>query len=217
MKTILFQGDSITDAGRYKQFPESMGSGYAIMAAGWIGSEYPGQYRCVNRGIGGNRIGDLYARIREDIINIKPDIVSFLIGVNDVWSDVADNMGTSKEKFELIYRLIIREIQKELPDTKIMLLGAYVLEGSGTCSDAQFPERWSFMRDGVAELAAVTEAIAAEFGLDYVPLQEAFDLALQQAPAEYWLSDGVHPTPAGHEIIKRQWLKGFDMLNARKK
>lgn len=69
----------------------------------------------------------------------------------------------------------------------------------------------------MAELAAVTEAIAAEFGLVYVPLQEAFDLALQQAPAEYWLSDGVHPTPAGHEIIKRQWLKGFDMLNARKK
>ena len=102
MKTILFQGDSITDAGRYRQFPESMGSGYASMAAGWVGFEYPGQFLCVNRGIGGNRIGDLYARIREDMINLKPDIISLLIGVNDVWSDVADNMGTSKEKFELI-------------------------------------------------------------------------------------------------------------------
>jgi len=213
MKTILFQGDSITDAGRYKQYPESMGSGYAAMAAGWIGCEYPGQYRWVNRGIGGNRIGDLYARIREDIINVRPDIVSFLIGVNDVWSDVADNMGTSKEKFGLIYRLMIREIQAELPDTKIILLGAYVLEGKGTCSNEEYPDRWPFMRDGVAEMAAETVRIASEFGLVYVPLQEAFDLALKQAPVEYWLSDGVHPTPAGHEIIKRQWLKAFHILS----
>ena len=73
------------------------------------------------------------------------------------------------------------------------------------------------MRDGVAELAAVTERLAGEFGLVYVPLQEAFDLALKQAPVEYWVSDGVHPTPAGHEIIKRQWLKAFDMLEPDKK
>lgn len=213
MKTILFQGDSITDAGRYKQYPDSMGNGYAVMAAGWIGCQYPGQYRCINRGIGGNRIGDLYARIREDLINLKPDIVSLLIGVNDVWSDVADNMGTSQEKFTLIYRLIIREILEELPDTKIILLGPYVLEGKGTCSNEEYPDRWPFMRDGVAERAAATKAVAEEFGLVYVPLQEAFDDALRLAPVECWLSDGVHPTPAGHEIIKKQWLKGFEKLN----
>ena len=213
MKTILFQGDSITAAGRYKQYPDSMGNGYAVMAAGWIGCQYPGQYRCINRGIGGNRIGDLYARIREDLINLKPDIVSLLIGVNDVWSDVADNMGTSKEKFTLIYRLIIREILEELPDTKIILLGPYVLEGKGTCSNEEYPDRWPFMRDGVAARAAAAKAVAEEFGLVYVPLQEVFDDALRLAPVECWLSDGVHPTPAGHEIIKRQWLKAFDMLN----
>ena len=82
MKTIVLQGDSITDANRNPQFPESSGNGYATMVKGWLGCEYPGQYHCYNRGIAGNRIGDLYARIREDIINLKPDIVSILIGVN---------------------------------------------------------------------------------------------------------------------------------------
>ena len=85
--------------------------------------------------------------------------------------------------------------------------------GKGTCSNEEYPDRWPFMRDGVAERAAATKAVAEEFGLVYVPLQEAFDDALRLAPVECWLSDGVHPTPAGHEIIKKQWLKAFDMLN----
>lgn len=212
MKTILFQGDSITDAGRYRPNPDSMGNGYACMAAGWIEHENPGQYRCLNRGIGGNRITDLYARIREDLINLKPDIVSILIGVNDVWSDVADNMGASAEKFERVYRWIIQEIRDELPNARILLLGPYVLEGKGTCNNEEFPHRWEFMRDGVAKMAQATKRIAEEFSVAYVSLQEAFDEALTKAPVEYWVVEGVHPTPAGYEVIKRQWLKGFAIL-----
>ncbi|MBE6957891.1 MAG: lysophospholipase [Ruminococcaceae bacterium] len=212
MKTILFQGDSITDAGRYRANPDSMGNGYAGMAAGWIEYENPGKYHCLNRGIGGNRIGDLYARIREDLINLKPDIVSILIGVNDVWSDVSDAMGSSPEKFQRVYSWIIREIQEALPDTKIMLLGPYVVEGKGTCNTEEFPHRWEFMRDGVAAMDRATAKVAEEFSVVYIPLQTAFDEALTKAPSEYWTLEGVHPTPAGYEIIKRQWLKGFAML-----
>ena len=212
MKTILFQGDSITEAGRYKPNPESMGNGYACMAAGVVEYEHPGQYRCLNRGIGGNRIADLYARIREDLINLKPDIVSILIGVNDIWSDVADDMGSSPEKFERVYRWIVQEIQETLPQTKILLLGPYVLEGKGTCNNEEFPHRWEFMRDGVAELDKRTEQIAKDLAVAYVPTQGAFDEALTKAPVDYWVIEGVHPTPAGYEVIKRQWLKGFAML-----
>lgn len=212
MQTILFQGDSITDAGRYRQNPNSMGNGYASMAAGWIQYENPGQYQCLNRGIGGNRITDLYARIREDLINLKPDVVSILIGVNDIWSDVADNMGTTPEKFETVYSLILEEIRAELPDTKILLLGPYVLEGTGTCNNEDFPHRWEFMRDGVATLDKIVQKLTQKFSAAYVPTQEAFDEALAKAPVEYWVLEGVHPTPAGYEVIKRQWLKGFAML-----
>ena len=212
MKTILFQGDSITDAGRFRQNPKSMGNGYASMAAGWVEYEHPGEYTCLNRGIGGDRITDLYAKLQENLINLKPDIVSILIGVNDVLSEVADNMGNSPEKFERVYRWIIQEIREKLPDTKIFLLGAYVIEGTGTCNNEEFPHRWEFMRDGVAKMAEATARVAREFSIPYVPVQEAFDEALAKAPSEYWTLEGVHPTPAGYEIIKRQWLKGFAML-----
>lgn len=216
MKTILFQGDSITDAGRYRPNPDSMGNGYASMAAGWIEYENPGQYRCLNRGIGGNRVTDLYARIREDLINLKPDVVSILIGVNDIWSDVADAMGTTPEKFETVYGLILKEIRADLPDTKILLLGPYVLEGSGTCNTEEYPHRWEFMRDGVAKLDMVVQKLAKNFSTAYVSTQEAFNEALTKAPVEYWVLEGVHPTPAGYEVIKRQWLKGFAMLEEAK-
>ena len=212
MKTILFQGDSITDAGRNRQAPESMGIGYANMAAGWLGAEYPGEYLCLNRGIGGNRITDLYARIREDLINLKPDVVSILIGVNDVWSDVCDAKGTCPEKFERVYRMILEEIKTELPNTKILLMGPYVLEGKGTCNTEEFPHRWEFMRDGVAALDKIVQRIAKDMDVAYVSVQDAFDEALKKAPVEHWVYEGVHPLPAGYEVIKRQWLKGFAML-----
>ena len=125
---------------------------------------------------------------------------------------MADNMGVATEKFETIYNLIIQEILSELPETKIMLMGPYVLEGKGICNCDEYPNRWEFMRDGVAEKAAATKRVAEAFGLVYVPLQEAFDDALKLAPVEHWVYEGVHPTAAGHEVIKRQWLKGFNML-----
>ena len=210
MKTILFQGDSITDVGRDRKNDLLTGSGYATMVRGWLGCEYPGEYRFINRGIGGNRIVDLYARIREDIINLKPDILSILIGVNDVWSDVEDDKGTSTDKFETIYGMMIEEIREELPQIKIMILGPYVLEGCGVCNDESHPGRWEFMRDGVAEKAAAAKRIAQKYGLVYVPLQKAFDEAVASASVEHWVFEGVHPTSVGHELIKRQWLAGFE-------
>ena len=87
MKTIVFQGDSITDATYPRQYPTELGNGYVTMTAGRITFDYPGQYRCYNRGISGNRSVDMYARIKKDVLNLKPDILTVLIGVNDVWHE----------------------------------------------------------------------------------------------------------------------------------
>ena len=212
MKTIVLQGDSITDANRNPQFSESSGNGYATMVKGWLGCEYPGQYHCYNRGVAGNRIGDLYARIREDIINLKPDIVSILIGVNDVWSDVDNHIGTDTKKFELIYDLIIQELLAELPGVKIMIVEPYVINGVRTCNDEAHPARWEFMSSGVRQKAAAARRIAEKYGIVFVELQSVFEKALESAPVSHWLPDGVHPTSAGHELIKRAWLKGFQEL-----
>ena len=119
MKTILFQGDSITDAGRSRENDENMGVGYPTMVAGELGYENPGEYRFLNRGISGNRSVDLYARIKSDIICLKPDVMSILIGVNDVWHELDSGNGVDGDKYFMIYSLLLKEIKEALPLTKI--------------------------------------------------------------------------------------------------
>ncbi len=208
MKKILFQGDSITDVGRSRE-PDgvwSMGHGYATLVAAQLGYERPNEFQFVNKGIGGNRIIDLLARVRCDIINLKPDYVSVLIGVNDVWHEYPDRNGVDAQTFEVYYDMLISQIRKALPDTKIMILGPFVLKGSA------IEPNWEEFRSEVEKRAAAARRIAQKHGLVYVPLMERFDAATRLAPVEYWTAEGVHPTTMGHEIIKRAWLEGFSRL-----
>ena len=214
MKTILFQGDSITDSKRDRNDNQYPGSGYATMITGYLGLERPGEYAFLNRGISGNRVSDLYARIKQDFINLEPDYLSILIGVNDVWHEISHQNGLSEQKFERIYDLLIGDILEALPDIRIMILEPFVLEGSATEAIDECPDRWEIFRTEVPLRAAAAKRIADKYGLVYVPLQECFDSACRTVPAEQLLFDGVHPTPMGHELIKREWLRGFEKLNA---
>ena len=213
-KLILFQGDSITDAGREKEKDrdDRMGRGYATLVAAELGYRYAPEYTFLNRGIGGNRIVDVYARIKKDIINLKPDYMSLLIGVNDVWHELAYKNGADPCKFSMIYDLILDELQEKLPDMKIMILGPYVMEGPVTCATEDEPGRWDFFREGVAENAERSRLAAEKHGLLYIPLQERFDEAQKKAPAIWWSLDGVHPSAAGHEVIARAWIEGFEKI-----
>ena len=211
-KRILFQGDSITDCGRNREQIGSMGTGYAFMVKGQLGAECPDEYEFINKGISGNRIVDVYARIKQDIINLKPDYMSLLVGVNDVWHELNWCNGVSAEKFEKIYDMLIGEVLEALPDLKIMLLAPFVLEASATTATEEEPDRWDNFRTEVPLRAAAAERIAKKYGLPLITLQDKFDEACKQAPASYWLADGVHPTPMGHWIIKNEWLKAFHKL-----
>lgn len=216
MKTILFQGDSITDAKRDRENDNYLGSGYATMVAGQLGLEHPGKYRFMNRGISGNRVSDLYARIKRDIINLKPDYMSILIGVNDVWHEISSQNGLSEQKFEIVYDLLICELLEELPQLKIMILEPFVLPGTATEATPENPRRWDLFHTEVPRRAAAAKRIAEKYGLPYIPLQSHFDNACTLAPASDWLIDGVHPTPMGHALIKQQWMEGFTQLSDEK-
>lgn len=208
MKTVLFQGDSITDCGR----GEGLGGGYAFLVAASMGYENPGEYKFINRGISGNRIVDLYARIRSDIINLNPDYMSILIGVNDVWHGVDWDNGVDAEKFERIYSMLIEEIKDALPNIKIMIMEPFCLRGSGTDSTEDYPEKWEIFRSEVEKRAEKAKAIAEKYGLTFIPLQEKFDAIAEKMGNECWLADGVHPTIRGHEMIKREWIKVFEQI-----
>ena len=211
-KRILFQGDSITDCDRRRDSFYHLGSGYPNLIKASLGMDCPGEYEFVNRGISGNRIVDLYARIKADFINLKPDYASIYIGVNDTWHEINDKNGVDTAKFEKIYTMLIEEIQAACPETKLMIIAPYVVEGPATCNTEEIPNKYQLFREDVAEKAAVAKRIAEKFGLALVELQPAFDEACTKAPASHWTGDGVHPSECGHEIIKRLWLETFEKI-----
>ncbi len=211
-KRILFQGDSITDCDRRRSDFYHLGFGYPNLIKASLGMDCPGEYEFVNRGVSGDRIVDLYARIKADFINLKPDYASIYIGVNDTWHEINDQNGVYTEKFEKIYTMLIEEIQAACPETKLILITPYVLEGPGSCNTEEKPDKYNTFRADVAQKSAAAKRIAEKFGLALVELQPAFDEACAKAPASYWTGDGVHPSECGHEIIKRLWLDAFEKI-----
>ena len=202
---ILFYGDSITDAGRSYDAAlpnQKLGNGYVAYAATRLFDKNLGAYDIYNRGVSGNRIVDLYARIKANCWNLKPDVLSILIGVNDVWHEVASQNGVELDRFENIYRLMLRETKERLPETKIMLCEPFVLLGSAT--EAAYDR---FLE--VKKYAEVVKKLADEFSATFVPLQEAFDDAGAKYGNAEILSDGVHPTLKGAVVLGNEWLKAF--------
>ena len=205
MKTFLFQGDSITDANRDDEnlINGGLGHGYAFMIATEFEGEHKGEINFLNRGKSGDRITDVYARIKEDIINLKPDYMSILIGVNDVSHELTMNCGVGPEKFRKIYGMLIDEIKECLPDIKIIILEPFILKGK--CTE----ELWDAFNADVRRIAEIAKQVAKHYNFTFVPLQDKFDSLVSDGNAELWTADGIHPTVAGHQIIKDELLKAF--------
>lgn len=204
---ILFQGDSITDAGRTRDTDVSIGVGYPLLIKASLGFECPGKYEFVNRGISGNRVVDVYARIKNDIINLKPDVMSILIGVNDVWHEFMETPnGVDADKYYRIYDMLIEEVKSALPDIKIMIMEPFVLRAYAT------ETKWDDFNSEVKKRAQMAKKIAQKYNLPYIALQDGLDELSKNIEASYWLVDGVHPTAMGHEYIKQEWIKTFKTL-----
>ena len=209
MITILFQGDSITDVGRSREDDINIGGGYPSLVRAALSCDYPNQFEIYNRGISGNRVVDLYVRIKSDIINLKPDVMSILIGVNDVWHELEVQNGVDADKYFKIYSMLIEEVKEALPDIKIMIMEPFVLKASAT------EPQWDVFYSEVRKRAEKAKEIAEKYGLTFIPLQDKFDEAAKLAPNDYWLADGVHPTTAGHELIKREWITYYEIQRTK--
>lgn len=204
---ILFQGDSITDAFRARDDGMNVGNGYPLLVKAKLGLNNPGKYEFLNRGISGNRIVDIYARIKSDIINLKPDVMSILVGVNDVWHEFYESPnGIDADKFYRIYDMLIEEVKAALPDIKIMIMEPFTLKGFET------EPMWDSFSAEVKMRAKMARKIADKYSLPFIELQSGFDELTQKCETAYWLRDGVHPTPMGHEYIKNEWIKAFNSL-----
>lgn len=203
MKVVLMQGDSITEGLRKHDIPEDLGQWYAKRVAGALELAHPGEYTFINRGISGNRIVDLYARIKADIINLKPDILTLMIGTNDVWAEYKRQNGVAPAKYERFYEMILDEVEAALPNIKIILMGSYYQEGVQEYNEAFGPE--------VQERAEIVRKIAERRGYPYIATQPLFDEAEKRGVKQLTF-DGVHPDIAGCELLKNALVQEIERL-----
>ena len=201
---ILFLGDSITDAGKWREMPfdnlASLGMGYVRSIANTLFSGDPQKYSLINAGISGDRIVDLYARIKKDVWNHSPDVLSVLVGVNDVWHEIESQNGVDIERFDKTYRLLIDDTLERFPNLKIILCEPFVLEGEVT---KNYWKEFSVLK----EYQAIVRKIALDYGLFFLPLQQPLNEAVEKYGAYYYSGDGVHPNTAGAVLIANEWLK----------
>ncbi len=199
--TVLFQGDSITDAGRDYWDLGDLGAGYAAMVAEWFSAKHPkADVVFLNRGVSADRIRDLKERWQEDCLSLKPDVVSILVGINDAFGGLFWNEPASVESFEADYVSIL-ELTRGNLDAQLVLMEPFLLPVS--------KEVMPLMEDVDLRIRVVGK-LAKEFGAVLVPLGSIFAEAAKRAAPEFWSLDGVHPTQAGHELIARSWLNSIE-------
>ena len=202
MSNIIFYGDSITDCRRMHDDIKSLGYGYAAIVSGRLSVENPEKDVFINKGSSGNGVVDLFAQIN-GVLNNNPDVISILVGVNDVWRKYLTNNGIDTAKFEKVYSLLIDEFKAKFPNVKIMILEPFLLKGPAT------EKYYDEFRAGVEDKAKATRRIAEKYSLPFVELQDKFDKLYNPENPTYWLSDGAHPSAAGHTLIADAWLEAY--------
>ncbi len=200
---ILFQGDSVTDAGRDRSNPHDMGDGYPRYASAMLHDSFPDvELEFVNLGISGNRTEQLCERLESDFVDIQPDIVSIMIGINDVWHHYSHGIETTDEQFEARLRTVL-DAMKTRTHARILLIQPFLMEA---------------VDEGKAELCAelvrkqaIIRRLADEYADAYLPMDEIFHTEATEEPS-YYTADGVHPTPDGACYIGEAYLRAIAPL-----
>lgn len=202
---ILFQGDSITDAGRNKEdtgFNNArvLGSGYAMLAAANLLEEYaPLNLRIYNKGISGNKVYQLAERWDKDCLDLKPDILSILIGVNDFWHKLNGNYNGTLDIYKNDFIALLERTKKALPNVKLIICEPFAVPGVKAVDQKWYPDFYGYQK--------VAGEIADRFNAVFIPFQKIFDEGMKQAIGSYWTGDGVHPSLAGAQLMAETWTE----------
>ncbi|HLN56600.1 MAG TPA: SGNH/GDSL hydrolase family protein [Bacteroidales bacterium] len=202
---VLFQGDSITDAGRNKEDnsynnTRALGSGYAMLAAASMLEKYASQdLKIYNKGISGNKVFQLAERWDKDCLDLKPDVLSILIGVNDIWHKLNGQYNGTVEVYRKDYIALLERTKKALPNVKLIICEPYAVKGVKAVDDKWYPEFYDYQK--------AAREIAGKFGAIFVPFQKVYDEAQKRAPGSYWTPDGVHASFAGAQLMAKAWME----------
>jgi lysophospholipase L1-like esterase len=201
---VLFQGDSITDCGRNRGFADAnstgaLGTGYPLLVtAAALAAHADRGLQFYNRGISGNKVPDLQQRWTTDALDLQPDVLSILIGVNDFWHKLDFGYAGTVQDYEQQYAALLDQTRRALPRVHLIVLEPFVLR-CGAVTERWFPE--------FDQRRAAAARVASQARATFVPLQSVFNQRTRTSPPEYWAADGVHPTPAGHALIADQWRR----------
>jgi len=207
-RTILFQGDSITDAGRNRDDvnPNSsgaMGSGYAFIASSELLYENPGKnLKFYNKGVSGDKVYQLADRWEEDCLSIKPDVLSILVGVNDYWHVTKHGYKGTIETYITDYTALLERTLAALPNVKIIIGEPFAISGISAVDDSWFPDFDAYRQ--------AAKDLSQKFNTRFIPYQKIFEEAIKKTPGSYWTPDGVHPSLAGSQLMATAWLELFD-------
>ena len=200
--TLLFIGDSITDANRNRVDPTDLGQGFPLLISAYLQTVMPEKrLTFLNRGIGGDRLSDVKNRWESDCLDINPDIVTLLIGINDTWRNQdADHIMTEDEldAFEADYRFLLKSLLQRT-DARVILMEPFVLP---------YPKDRMNWRFDLDQRIQIVRKMAKEYQTDLIPLDGLLNAAgIKNGFSFYTGEDGVHPTTAGHGQIAKAWLE----------
>jgi lysophospholipase L1-like esterase len=201
---ILYQGDSITDAGRNRDDnsfnnAKALGLGYPVLAGAELLEKYASlNLKIFNKGVSGNKVYQLAERWDADCINIKPDVLSILIGVNDIWHKLNGQYNGTVEIYRHDYIALLERTLKALPNLKLIICEPFAVPGVKAVDDKWYPEFYGYQK--------AAREIADKFGATFIPYQKIYDEAQKHAPGAYWTPDGVHPTLAGAQLMAQTWV-----------
>lgn len=204
--TVLFQGDSITDGlrGRNTDPNHIMGHGYAFSIASRWGADFPStDLIFYNRGVSGNRVSQLQARWKTDCLDLHPNVLSILVGINDA-AKLMEKPSVEPEDFQAFedcYRDLLQQVHQQDPQTLIVLCLPFL------APVGKVKEKWDAYQQIVTNLSSRVRNLAREFDAVIVDFQMVFQKAQKRAPDAYWIWDGIHPTVPGHELMAREWIK----------
>lgn len=201
---ILFQGDSITDAGRNKEddsFNNArvLGSGYAMLTGAALLEKFASLgLKIYNKGISGNKVYQLAERWDKDCLEIKPDILSILIGVNDFWHKLNGQYDGTVDIYKRDFIALLERTMSVLPGLKLIICEPFAVPGVKAVDDKWYPEFYEYQK--------AAREIAEKFSATFIPLQKIYDEAQKRAPGVYWTNDGVHASLAGAKLMAEAWL-----------
>lgn len=204
---ILFIGDSITDSGRNRYDAEDLGNGYPLLIASHLQAEFPDkQLKFLNRGIGGDKLFDLKNRWEEDCLDLNPDVVSLLIGINDTWTNFSDRIQITEEEldqFEADYRFLLKSLFQRT-DARVVLMEPFVLP---------YPKDRMEWREDLDSRIQIIRKMAREYQTDFIPLDGILNAeGIKHGFKHYTGEDGVHATIAGHGIIAKSWIDNIEYV-----